>query len=40
MTLRLERVSPAVRAKAAPFLEELARLAGPGCTPCTWSAAP
>ena len=29
MTLRLERVSPAVRAKAAPFLEELAKLAGP-----------
>lgn len=28
MTLRLERVSPAVSAKAAPFLEELARLAG------------
>jgi len=28
MTLRLERVSPAVRAKAAPFLEELAKLAG------------
>ena len=30
MTLRLERVPPAVRAKAAPFLEELAKLAGPG----------
>jgi hypothetical protein len=28
MTLSLERVSPAVRAKAAPFLEELASLAG------------
>ncbi|MHB8836076.1 MAG: hypothetical protein ACYC9Y_10235 [Candidatus Methylomirabilia bacterium] len=30
MMLRLERVSTAVRAKAAPFLEELAKLAGPG----------
>jgi hypothetical protein len=29
VTLRLERVSPAVRAKAAPFLEELAKVAGP-----------
>ena len=29
MTLRLERLTPAVRAKAAPFLEELAKLAGP-----------
>ncbi len=29
MTLRLERISPAVRAKAAPFLEETARVAGP-----------
>ena len=28
MTLRLDRVSPAVRAKAAPFLEDLARVAG------------
>ncbi len=28
MTLHLERVQPAVRAKAAPFLEELATLAG------------
>ena len=30
MTLRLERIPAAVRAKAAPFLEELAKLAGPG----------
>lgn len=30
MTLRLEKVPPAVRAKAAPFLEELAKVAGPG----------
>jgi hypothetical protein len=30
VTLRLERVPPAVRAKAAPFLEELVKLAGPG----------
>jgi len=29
VTLRLERVSSAVRATAAPFLEELAKLAGP-----------
>jgi len=29
MTLRLERVPPAVRAKAAPFLEELAKIVGP-----------
>ncbi len=29
MTLRLERVSAAVRAKAAPFLEELAQVARP-----------
>lgn len=29
MTLQLDRISPAVSAKAAPFLEELARLAGP-----------
>jgi len=29
VTLRLERVPPAVRAKAAPFLEELATLVGP-----------
>jgi hypothetical protein len=29
VTLRLERVPPAVAAKAAPFLEELAREAGP-----------
>lgn len=29
MTLQLERVPPAVRAKAAAFLEELANLAGP-----------
>ena len=28
MTLRLERLSPAVSAKAAPFLEDLVRLAG------------
>ena len=28
MDLRLDRLSPAVRAKAAPFLEELARVAG------------
>lgn len=28
MTLQLERVSPAVGAKAAPFLEELAKVAG------------
>jgi len=30
VTLHLERVPPAVRTKAAPFLEELAKLAGPG----------
>ena len=30
MTLRLERIAPGVRAKAAPFLEELAKTAGPG----------
>ncbi len=30
MTLRLERVPPAVRNKAAPFLEEVAKIAGPG----------
>lgn len=29
MTLRLERLSPGVRAKAAPFLEELAKVVGP-----------
>lgn len=29
MTLRLDRLSPAVRAKAAPFLEELAKIVGP-----------
>ena len=28
MSLRLDRLSPAVRAKAAPFLEDLARVAG------------
>lgn len=28
MTLQLDRVSPAVRAKAAPFLEELVKVAG------------
>ncbi|HEY5998899.1 MAG TPA: hypothetical protein VI078_06285 [bacterium] len=28
MTLRLDRLSPAVRAKSAPFLEDLARVAG------------
>jgi len=30
VALRLERVSPAVAAKAAPFLEGLAQVAGPG----------
>lgn len=29
VTLRMDRLSPAVRARAAPFLEELVRLAGP-----------
>lgn len=29
MTLRLERLSPGVRAKAAPFLEELVKTVGP-----------
>jgi len=30
VTLHLEKVPPAARTKAAPFLEELAKLAGPG----------